>query len=94
MHPGGGREDDVDHALLEEASDDETKMFQSRYSSMNRIVLETVGDGDCGLDVLNMIIGGERRLEARQALRQEMAKFLLKHVGNRAACLGLPGHVE
>ena len=52
--------------------------------SMNCIVLETVGDGDCGLDVLNMIIGGERRLEARQALRQEMAKFLLKHVGNRA----------
>ena len=51
---------------------------------MNRIVLETVGDGDCGLDVLNMIIGGERRLEARQALREEMAKFLLKHVGNRA----------
>ena len=49
---------------------------------MNRIVLETVGDGDCGLDVLNMIIGGERRLEARQALRQEMAEFLLKHVGN------------
>ena len=51
---------------------------------MDRIVLETVADGDCGLDVLNMMTGSERRLEVREALRQEIAGFLLKHVGDRA----------
>jgi hypothetical protein len=54
------------------------------YASVDRILLETVADGDCGVDVLNMMTGLERRLEVRDALRHEMAGFLLKHVGNRA----------
>jgi len=54
------------------------------YASVDRILLETVADGDCGADVLNMMTGLERRLEVRDALRHEMAGFLLKHVGNRA----------
>ena len=47
-------------------------------------MLETVDDGDCGVDVLNLIVGVERQLEVREALRLELAGFLLKHVGNRA----------
>ena len=74
----------IGHALLEETSDDETETFQARYRSVDRIVLETVDDGDCGLDVLNMMAGSERRLESREELRNEIARFLLKHAGNRA----------
>ena len=80
----GRLDDGLGHALLEEASDDETETFQALYASKDRIVLETVSDGDCGVDVLNLMLGSERRVEARDALRLEMAEFLFRNVGNRA----------
>ena len=66
------------------SSTDETLTFAATYLSMSRIVIETVADGDCGLDTKCLMLGLQREREVRRALRWEMGAFLLRHIGNRA----------
>ena len=79
----------IRHGDGELPSDEETLTFQSVYFSLDRIVVQTVADGDCGVDVQSLMLGAGRTRRVRQRLRTELCGFALQHVGNRAliACL-------
>ena len=66
-----------------------TVFFHAFYLSLNLAVVETIADGDCGLDAMCVVLGVPRRREVRQTLRGELVAFCLKHANNRAlaACL-------
>ena len=52
--------------------------------SLSLNIVQTVCDGDCGLDVMCLMLGWTRSKQNRNVLRSEMAAFALKHIGNRA----------
>ena len=66
------------------AADAESQTFYAFYFSHNRVVLQTIADGDCAIDVMCLMIGAFRRLAARTAIRIELGDFLLRHAGNRS----------
>ena len=81
----GGHGDGAEGALaLLDSSSDETRTFAAIYFSVSLIVLETIADGTCGLDVMCLMLGLKREKVVRQALRWELGAFVLRHVGNRA----------
>ena len=67
-----------------DSSSDENITFAATYLSMSVIILQTIADGSCGLDVMCLMLGLKREKEVRQALRWELGAFVLRHVGNRA----------
>ena len=71
------------------ADDDDTRTFQAIYLSLGRIVIHTVADGDCGLDVQCLMLGAMRHKALRDSLRCELAAFALEHVSNRALIASL-----
>ena len=60
-------------------SGDDLSMF---YSRLGLAVQETIADGDCGLDVMCLMLGLERKAEARDCLRQELSSWLLEHAAD------------
>lgn len=72
------------HGDGECAIDEETMTFHAVYLSLGRMVMETIADGDCGLDVMCLMIGWPREMASRRSLRCELCAFALEHVGNRA----------
>ena len=72
------------HGNGELARDDETVTFQAVYFSLERFVIPTVVDGDCGLDVQCLMLGARRHRDVRTTLRWELSTFFLRHTGNRA----------
>lgn len=76
------------------ADDDDTNTFQAIYLSLGRIVIPTVADGDCGLDVQCLMLGAMRHKALRDSLRCELAAFALAHMGNRALIASLYRLVE
>ena len=83
------------HGDGEVPSDEDTLTFHSLYFSLGRIVVVTIADGDCGLDVQSLMLGALRASRVRQRLRTELCDFALRHVGNRAliACLRSMGEL-
>ena len=72
------------HGDGECAIDEETMTFHAVYLSLGRMVMETIADGDCVLDVMCLMVGCVRDMASRRNLRSAMCAFALKHVGNRA----------
>lgn len=70
---------------LGEGESDVTETFCATYMSLPMHIVNTVANGDCGLDVMCLTIGWRRCKQHRDVLRYEMAAFALKHVGNRAS---------
>ena len=69
---------------VSDASTDETWHFAAVYLSVCRIVIETIADGSCGVDVMCLMLGLRRAKDVRRAVRWELGAFLLKHCWNRA----------
>ena len=69
---------------LGEGASEVTTTFYATYLSLGLHIVQTVVDGDCGLDTMCLMLGWKRCKQNRDSLRSEMAAFALKHVGNRA----------
>ena len=76
-------EDGPDLSLGEGASDVTTE-FYGIYLSLSLHIALTVMDGDCGLDVMCLMLAWKRCKMNRCLLRRELSAFALKHLGNRA----------
>ena len=84
-HGDGAPVSHGDGALVSYGDDtDATNTFNAMYLSKGRAVIETIADGDCGLDVMCLMLGFDREKNVRQRLRLELSAFLLQHIGNRA----------
>ena len=49
--------------------------FEDFYGALGVLTVPTVCDGDCGLDVMNMMLGLPQSLETRKALRAEISVY-------------------
>jgi hypothetical protein len=89
LHESHGGGDVVD------VNDDSSLEFHAIYLSFGRIVIETVGDGDCGVDVMTLMACLPRLPHIRRNLRVELSTFVLQHMGNRAlvSCMFAQGEV-
>ena len=56
--------------------------FQAFYESRGVVLLGSVVDGDCGVDVMNMMLGSPQSLENRTQLRIELSEYLMDRVGS------------
>ena len=84
------------HGDGEVLRDEETPTFESVHLSLDRIVVPTVTDGDCGVDVQSIMLGVPRTRRFRDLLRTELCDFTIRHVGARAliACLFAVGDLS
>ena len=65
------------------ASDSKDAMnFQAFYESRGIVLLGSVVDGDCGVDVMNMMLDKPQSLENRTQLRIELSDYLMDRVGS------------
>ena len=78
-YPSGG-----DVPSLGEGEAEATLTFYALYLSLSLHVAKTVTDGDCGLDVMCLMLAWKRCKQNRDLLRNELATFALKHKANRA----------
>ena len=67
-----------------EGESEATALFHAIYLSLGLDIEDTVRDGDCGLDVLCLMLNWARTQKNRSFLRSELAAFALTHIGNRA----------
>ena len=51
--------------------------FPAFYRALGVLYWPTVSDGDCGIDVMCMMLGSERNLEQRIKLREELSDYLM-----------------
>ena len=72
------------HGDGECAIDEATVTFHAVYLSFGRMVMETIGDGDCGLDAMCLMLARRLCKQKRDSLRSALAPFAFKHIGNRA----------
>ena len=66
-----------------------TQLFAATYLSLSRVVIETIADGNCGIDVMCFMLGLPRQTEVRRGLRWDIGAFVLEHLGNRALIAAL-----
>ena len=59
-------------------------MFYAADLSLSLHIAKLAMDGDCGLDVMCLMLAWKRCKHNLGFLRSEMAAFALQHVGNRA----------
>jgi hypothetical protein len=57
--------------------------FEAFYASLGLAVLPTVMEGDCGLDVMCLMLGLTQSLDAREALRIELSDYLISRTGKQ-----------
>ena len=69
---------------LGEGESEATLTFCGTYLSLSLHVAKIVMDGDCGLDVICLMLAWKRCKQNRDLLRNELGAFALKHMGNRA----------
>ena len=62
---------------LDNAIECEGDGMESFYARLGIVILGTVMNGDCGIDTACMMVSLPRTVEHRNALRQEMADYLL-----------------
>ena len=55
--------------------------FEKYYASLGVMAVSTVCDGDCGLDVMTMMLGLPQSSENRTALRHEISDYFLARTG-------------
>ena len=55
--------------------------FAAMYASLGVACLATVVDGDCGLDVMTMMLGSPNSFQARKDLRIEISDYLISRIG-------------
>ena len=55
--------------------------FEILYHSLGLVTLISVVDGDCALDVMTMMLGMPRTLQARKDLRIEISDYLMARIG-------------
>ena len=58
-----------------------TCSFESLYASIGVACVATVVDGDCGLDVMTMMLGIAASFSARKDLRIEISDYLIARIG-------------
>ena len=74
-----------DKRLVAELGADATEpeeLFFSMYLSLQQIVVRTIADGDCALDVMSLMRGWPRTLASREQTRLICSLFARSHVGN------------
>mgnify|MGYP003327701679 CR=1 FL=1 len=59
------------------AAEPKIDAFATFYKAVGVHYLETVMDGDCGIDVMTLIMGVERSKHERNSLRVELSDFLM-----------------
>ena len=60
---------------------EETQDFELLYASLGIATLPTVMDGDCGLDVMNMMLAQPSTFDSRKQLRIELSDYLISRIG-------------
>ena len=55
--------------------------FQAFYESRGVALLGSVVDGDCGIDVMNMMLNQHQSQENRAQLRKEISDYLMDRTG-------------
>ena len=68
-------------AMPESAVAGNTLGFDAFYASLGVAVIATVADGDCGLDVMCLMLGQPQSLACRTALRIEISDYLILRIG-------------
>ena len=92
----GVRENDPDqykHQALDPDSDAAVQMI-GVYQGQCVLLLQTVADGDCGIDVCTMILGWERTKLNRDKVRCILCNFASKNRANRALIWLMPSRGE
>jgi len=56
--------------------------FEVLYASLGVATMISVGDGDCALDVMTMMLGIPRSFEARKDLRIELSDYLIARIND------------
>ena len=72
--PSGPSSELVPELKLEESE------FASFYRALGVHYWLTISDGDCGIDVMCMILGLERNIEQRTQLREELSDYLIERM--------------
>ena len=54
--------------------------FERMYQKLGIVVLTSVMEGDCGVDVMTMMLGMPQNKDARSALRVEIHDYLIARV--------------
>ena len=67
---------------LGEGESEVAATFYGTFLSLPMGMVKTVVDGDCGIDVMCLMLGLKRCKQNWNILRCEMAAFALQHVGN------------
>ena len=60
---------------------EETCSFEALYASIGVACVASVVDGDCGLDVMTMMLGIAASFSARKDLRIEISDYLINRIG-------------
>ena len=68
---------------LDAAAWKDTLTCQAFYQSRGIALLGSVVDGDCGIDVMNMMLDKPQSMDARTELRIELSDYLMDRVGER-----------
>ena len=68
--------------IPESAVPGDTCGFEVFYAKLGVATLATVCDGDCGLDVMNMMLGQPPSFLARKELRIEISDYLISRIGD------------
>ena len=54
--------------------------LENFYTALGIMTVPTVCDGDCGLDVMNLMLGLPQSFETRKALRAEISDYFLERM--------------
>jgi len=80
----GSPEVEKHYPLLDFGDSDATTDLFDAYSAKGLCLIETLMDGNCGIDVFNMILGLDRTPANRRAIRTKLCEVALKSMSNRA----------
>ena len=69
-------------------------MFTHYFSSHGRCIERTDATGDCGVDVMSLMLGEERSPQKRLEIRGKLVKLVNDNRGNRALIAMLSGCQE
>ena len=61
--------------------DADTASAQTFYASRGVVIIGSVVDGDCGIDVMNMMLDQQQTRSARNKLRDELSDYLMDRAG-------------
>ena len=71
-------------SIVHVSDSDANRTLTDCFHSVKRHLVSTIADGNCGPDAMCLMLGLRRTVEVRDALRLDIASFVLKHNANRA----------